>query len=811
MMVASNLRHAFRHLRQSPGYTATAIVTFALAIGANSAIFSAVNTVLLRPLPVESPENLVVVWQTDEGGQAVVELTYRHLREWTQAGSIFTDAAVMGSHNWSAVLLGRGEPSRIWFNGVSAGFFDTLGVRPLLGRTFRAEDDLPNARAVAILNHATWVRRFASDPAVIGTTMTLDGHGVEIVGVMPPGLDFPHGAELWRPVVPFLASGTPPDTTILERVGVFYVVGRVRTGVDGTAVRGDLNALEARLDAADAGRLKWGATAVVTPFVDHVFGPTRPALRVLWAAGAVLLLIACANISALMLTRISRRHQDNGIRLALGATPGAIGALWLVEVVVIASAGGALGLGVARWLTHAIVALAPDDLPRVGDIAIDATVALFTFGAVLLVALVTAAIPLRHAGRTSLLSVFGGDRSTAGRSALQVQSTLLVIQIGLAFVLLVTAGLVLRSFIALRQIDLGFTPERVLSLTVQPGHTGRPPNLWLHEFLTRVRELPGVEAAGAVYLRPLMLGPIGDSVRVLLEGQPATREASAANPTLNYQVATPGYFETMKIPLRAGRLFTDRDTTGMPRVAIVGESTAGRLWPGMDPLGRRLVIPTYSADRESGWRTVVGVVSDVRYRGIHEVQLDVYDPAFQATQTASSIVVRGSHDPLALAAPVRALARDLDPSVLVDSLTTLEAVVARAEAPWRLAMWMFVLFGALAFGLAALGLFSLVALDVAHRRREFAIRLALGESRAGILRGVLLRAGRRVLAGLALGVGTAIVSGRAVRGLLFGVAPDDRLTYALVIGLVLLAVAAAAYLPARRAVSADPQSLLRSG
>lgn len=327
-----SLRYAARHLRQSPGYVATAVLTFGVAIGANSAIFSAVNAVLLRPLPVEAPDNLAVVWQTDEGGQAVVELTYRHRREWTASGSTFVRAAVMGSHNSSAVLQTRGEPSRIWFNRVSADFFETLGVRPLLGRGLRPDDDVPNAPRVAVPNHATWVRRFAARPEVVGTTMLLDGNAVEIVGgVMPPGLAVPRGAEFWTPVVPFLVSGTPPDMSILDSLGVFYVLARVRDGVDPAALRSELNALEARLDAADPGRRKWGATAVVTSFIDHVYGPVRPALRVLWATVVVLLLVACANISALMLTRIARRRHEDGIRLALGAKPGVIARMWLVE------------------------------------------------------------------------------------------------------------------------------------------------------------------------------------------------------------------------------------------------------------------------------------------------------------------------------------------------------------------------------------------------------------------------------------------------------------------------------------------------
>ena len=812
MISASDIRHAVRHLRQSPGYTATAVLTFALAIGANSAIFSAVNTVLLRPLPVEAPENLAVVWQTDEGGKAVVELTHRHLREWTSSSTTFVKAAVMGSHNWSAVVQDRGEPSKIWFCGVSGAFFETLGVKPVLGRGLGPQDDVPNVPLVAVLNHGAWVRRFGADPGIVGKTMTLDDGPIEIVGVMPAGLDFPRGAEFWVPIVPMLGSGTPPNTKTLDTVGVFYVVGRLRPGLDAAKARAEVDATEAHLDKANPGRLKWGSRAVATSFLDHVFGPVRPALRVLWAAVGVLLLIACANVSGLMLTRVSRRRHEHGIRLALGASRAAIGRLWIIETLLVAAAGGVLGLAVAHWIARAIVALAPDDLPRVADVSIDMTVALFTFAAVMMVALVTGAMPLRHAGADNLVASLEGERTTTSKRTLHARSTLLVVQIGLSVVLLVAAGLVLRSFLTLRQVDLGFSPDRILALTVQPGNPNRPPNVWMKDLLTRVRTLPGVEAAGAVYLRPLMLGPIGQGVTVLLEGQPETREAIEANPVLNYQIATPGYFETLKVPLRAGRLFNEQDTADAPRVAIVSQATARRLWPGQDPIGRRLFMSNFTAGKPGkSWRTVVGVVSDVRYRGLDEVQFDVYDPALQVGLSAGNIVVRSAGDPLALAGPVRSIARELDPAAIVDSITTMNAVVERAEAPWRLTMWMFVLFAGLAFGLAALGLFSLVALDVAHRGREFAIRLALGATRTAILRGVLVRAGWRVLSGLAIGLAVAVIASRAMRGLLFGIAPGDAVTYAAVLGVVLVAVAIAAYVPARRAARVDPQALLRQG
>src|SRR5688572_2532817 len=483
MSLPADVRHTIRHLRQAPGFTIATVLTFAVAIGSNSAIFSAVNTVVLRPLPVAEPEQLAVIWQTDRGGQAVIELTHRHLREWMESGSTFTHASLMGSHNWNAVLEGRGEPTRVWFSGVSGTFFDTLGVAPLLGRALRPEDDVPNGPAVAVLNHGTWVRRFGSDPRVVGSRMMLDGQAVEIVGVMPEGVDFPRGAEFWAPVVPALASGTPPNSTILDTVGVFYVVGRVRPGIAMSSVRTEVDATEARLDAAHPGRLKWGTATVVTPFVDYVFGPVGPALRVLWAAVAVLLLIACANVSGLVLTRVARKRHELSVRLALGSSRLAISRLWLTEILAVALVGGGLGLAIAYWLTRGIVSLAPDDLPRVAEIAVNTRVALFTLGAVVVVAIISAVAPLIHASRATATGAIVASRATEGLSALRARSTLLVVQIGLSIVLMVAAGLVLRSFYALTRTDLGFVATNVLSVTVQPQAVSQPPNLWFDELL----------------------------------------------------------------------------------------------------------------------------------------------------------------------------------------------------------------------------------------------------------------------------------------------------------------------------------------
>ena len=802
----ADLRLALRHLRRSPGYTATAVITFALAIGANSAIFSAVHAVLLRPLPIEAPSRVAVVWQTNAAGEGVVELTYRHLREWRAGGSTFERGALMASHNWNAVLEGRGEPFRIWFNAVSADFFDTLGVRPFLGRTFRAAEDVANAPAVAILNYGTWVRRFGADRNVIGTTMQLDGSAVEIVGVMPEGFDIPRGAEFWIPAAPVVAAAGPNG---LDTFGVFYVVGRLRPGLSMAAAQSEIDAIDDRLSREVPGRLKWGDRTAVTPMLDYVFGPARGALRLLWAAVVVLLMIACANVSGLMLTRVSRRRHEDAIRLALGANRSIVARLWLTEIAVVAVIGGALGLLTAQFLVEAIVSLAPDDLPRIAEVAVNRSVAFFTFAMVLAVAVVTGLVPLRQAGGVRVAEAFEGERTTAARHTLRMRTTLLVGQIALSVVLLVAAGLVVRSFIGLGRTDLGFRPERVVSLSLQPGSPPKPANEWVHDVLTSVRIVPGVEAAGAVYLRPLLLGPIGDGVRVYLEGQPQTRETAERNPTLNHQNATPGYFEAMRIPLRAGRFFTDDDTMDRMRVAIVSESTARRLWPGQNPIGKRLIMSAYRPQRKPEVRTVVGVVADVRYHSLGEVQLDIYDPARQVAQPTTSVIIRTALPPGAIAETVRRIARATDPTSMVDEVTTMTAVVNRAQAPWRLATWMFVMFGLLAFALSALGVFSLVALEVAYRRREFAIRLALGSAPRAIVQAVLVRAGRSAAAGLGLGLAAALAASRALRSLLFGVAPEDAATYLVVSAIVITAVAVAAWLPARRALSADPHAVLR--
>ena len=803
----ADLRFALRHLTKAPGYTLTAVVTLAVAIAANSAIFSAVYGVLLRPLPISDASRLVVIWDSDPvRGLPVIELSYRQVEKWAATGRVFERAAAVGASTWPVLLEHRGESTRLALAGVSASFFDTFGSVPLLGRTLNAADEAPGASKVVVLSHGVWTRVFGADPAIVGRTIDLDGPRT-VIGVTPDGFDVPRGTDVWMPVVPILAeSGTGWNTDALQNVGVLFAVGRLREGVSAADAARDLE-----LVTAPGSPGRFGTRVIATPFVEHFFGPVRQALFALFAAVGLLLLIACANVSGLMLTRVSARRSEDAVRLALGATRGILAKQWALETLLLFAAGGLLGLALGQILTKVIVALAPPDVPRLSGVSFSVPVALFTLAATALTGLLCGVISIRHGSSARLTESLGGMRSTRSKRTLRARSALVVLQVAFSLALVVTALLVVRSFLNLRGIDLGFLPDRVLTMQVEPrGAAAGKVNLWIRELADRIATLPGVEAAGAVYLRPLALGPIGQETWVLLEGQANDDETRRRSPTLNYQIATPGYFIAMRIPLIRGRWFTDRDRDGQTRVAIVGESAARRLWPGRDPIGQRLLMPSFEpGDRTPVWRTVVGVVSDVRYRGIADVRLDVYDAALQARQDATDLVIRTSGDPVRLASVVQEVVRRMDPQAVIDRVSTMTGIVDKETAPWRFTGWVLALFGALAFVLAGLGLFGLVSLDVGERRREFAIRVALGAQRADVIRTALAVAAWRVMAGVALGLGAAAAGARAIRAILFGVTPLDAASYSVGVLLVLVVVAVAAFIPARRAARIEPLTLLR--
>ena len=550
---------------------------------------------------------------------------------------------------------------------------------------------------------------------------------------------------------------------------------------------------------------------ITTPFADYFYGPARPALWAALAAVGVLLLIACANVSGLMLTRAALYARDSAVRLALGASRAAVARQWAAEALLIAAAGGMLGWLAGAWAMQGLVALGPEGVPGLKDATLNWTVGVVSLLVVGAAAIICGLAPMRQARAVSPTDALAdGGRTATARQSLATRAALQVVQTALAVVLLLSAGLVVRSFSALSTVDLGFEPGDTLTLTVEPRIDQRPANEWMRDLLARVSTMPGVEAAGAVYLRPLALGPIGQGTLVTLEGQPDTQEAARANPLLNYQVATVGYFEAMRIPVVRGRAFGVEDSATSPRVTIVSESTAARLWPGQDPIGKRLRTSTFERGTgRTAWREVVGVVSDVRYRGLGEVQHDMYDPAGQTPMPATDLVVRTRAAPLSLLPALEREARALDPRVIVSRVATLDAIVARARAPWRFSAWMFSLFAALAFVLSTVGLAGLVSLDVANRRHEFAIRSALGAAGRALVSGVVGVALGRAAAGVALGLTLSVAATRGLQALLFGVTSSDWRTYGAVVTVVGVVTLVATWLPARRAAGANPLALLR--
>jgi putative ABC transport system permease protein len=816
MSFARDLQFAFRRLRFSPGYSIAVVATLALAIGASTAIFSAVYAVLLKPMPIREPGQLVVGWGTSAAlNMRVIELSYLQVRDIGGATPAVGAVASVGSSFWTAVLEGAGDPVKVPTTGVSGNFFELVGAVPRLGRTIRPDDDTTTSAPVAVISQGLWARQFGSDPNIIGRRVQLSQEPHEIIGVMPASFDYPRGTDIWRSAAQVIGDPVPGgNPNPLKNIGLLLMVGRLNHGVTPQAAQAEWTRANGQvLEGSPGPRYD----IAVTPFLDHQIGPARQAMWVLFGAVGVLLLIACANVSGLMLTRVSLRNHDDAIRSAVGGSRMAIGRLWAAETVWLTVIGGALGLLTCQWLIGMIVALAPEGIPRLDEVTIDIPVVLFSITVMTIATLLCGAAPIRHASIVNLVETLNdGSRTVAGGRSYRTRSTLLVLQIGLAVVLLVSAGLVVRSFGALQNLDFGFARDGVLLVKVEPRDQTQSVNTWVTDFLPQVAALPEVEAVGGVYVRPLEFGSIGHGTWAIAEGQVESSQTASSNPIVNYHAASADYFTAMRIPLVRGRLFTDEDRANAPRVALISESTAAAFFPGQDPVGKRIKAASFNADRnpDGAWRTIVGVVGNVRYKGVHEMPLDMYDPPAQGTAGAiTSLAVRlkpgQEGQALAVAAAIQTQARQRDPRALVSGISMIEDIVSKEIAPWRFSAWVFALFAALAFTLSMLGLFSVVSLDVANRRQEFAIRIAMGATPRQVVGGVFRSAGTRAAIGIAGGLALAAVATRSLAGLLFGVGLEDYVTYATVTTLVAMVVLVAAYLPARRAGASDPLALLR--
>ena len=789
-------------------FTSVVVVIIASAVAINGSVFAAVTAILLRPLPIADPHELVVGWGTDPArALTLVELSYQNVSDWAARARTLSRAGAMGSSTWPETFVGNGPPRRLWSAGVSGTFFATLGVTAALGRTLGPQDDVPNGPPVAVISHRLWQSQFGGAATVVGKTLRLvDGDRV-IVGVMPAGMELPRGTDLWIPVVPVLTKG---DTTQrnLRNVGVLWLVGRLRPGIALDAARRELDDLAARAERED-GTPRFGTATVLTPLPDVLFGPVRTALWV--AAGAVVLLAlsAAANVAMLLLARALACRSADAICLALGARPRMLTRARVVEVLLLGIAGGIVGALLSWGMTRVLVALAPPDLFRLESVHTDWRVIATTWLVSLAVLTATAATVATVAAQNTPMALRDDDtRQTSGRGARRLRGVLVILQVGCAYLLLVVAWLLARSVIVLDRIDVGFEPRQAAVLKLEPSAHAES-NAWMDLLLTRLSHRPDL-IAGALYLRPLALGAIGQEVGVRLHGQAEGSSDVRANPALNYQIATEHTFRALGVSTRRGRTFRASDDQRATRVAVVSESTARRLWPTADAVGQRLEIRGMPPDDPGQrWRTVIGVVSDVRYRGVRDVRLDVYDTALQVPTPATDVVVRTSGDPLAAAAAIAATARELDPDVLIDGVTTLEAIVERATAPWTFAMTLLMVFAAAAVLIAAGGLVAIVTLETRRTAREFAIRAALGARPGQLVAMVLRRALYRVVTGAAAGTLGALVAAPYLRPLLVEVSPFDPRVFLASAGALIGLGVVAAWLPAMRAARAQPASLLR--
>ncbi len=816
--------YGVRMLLKSPGVTLAALISLMLAIGANTLIFSALNAVLLTPLPYAEPDRLVLIWGSDRGGDPAsgqarkdrdqVSFTdaedFRHGRSFAGL-TVFTD--------WMPALTGSGEPERIPAMQVGDGYFELLQTRPVLGRTFLPEEQQEGKDFVVVLSHGLWQRRFGGDPGIVGKQLTLNSRSYSVVGVMPPGfqsLPSPslaeRPAELYRPVAERYTD-EERDSRHLR------ALARLAPGATVEGAQAETSAIAARL-ARDFPKSNTNRGTRVVSLQEDTVGPVRPALLILLGAVAALLLIACANIGNLLLARATSREREVAIRTTLGATRGRITRQFLIESLILSLTGGALGLVLAAWGRRAFEAFGPGFLPAGRGFEIDGRVLAFTAGVSLLASLLFGAVPALRAARASLGRALkqGSQGSGDGPDRGRLRALLVIAEIAMALVLVACAALLIRSVSRLTAVDPGFDPAGRLTLKVWlPSArygTGPEQTAFYDRVLAKMETLPGVDAAGLVSTLPL-----GDFDRVSIDAE-GLAIPEGQEPDVDRYIVTPGYLSAMGIPLTAGRGFTNGDRETSAPVVLVSETLARQLWPGRSALGLRVRMPNGGPREEWPWRTVVGIVKDVKQYALdRENTPQMYLPQAQAPTNYMTLVVRSrsgnisgntAGNTAALAAPVRSAIRSLDPDQAVFDVQTMEEILMGSIALRRFSMVLLGGFAGLALVLAAVGIYGVMAYSVSRRTREVGIRMVLGAQRNDVL---LLILGRGLLlAGCGLGIGLAAALGttRLMSALLFEVSPTDPFTFAAITLLLATVALTACYLPASRVLELDPLEALRS-
>jgi putative ABC transport system permease protein len=801
----ADIRYAIRMLAKSPAFTFIAVLTLALAIGANTAMFSVVDAVLLRPLPYPHSEQLVQVFGTQRT-LAEAPTSPANFLEWRTENQVFSRIATWIGQGFN--LSGTDKPERVVGARVSTDMFQLLGVQPSLGRDFTAEEDGDGGNRVVILSYEFWQHRFAGDPNAVGQTITLSDQSYTVIGVMPRGFAFPSPrAQIWTPMAFNAAERATRDTNYID------VVARLKPGVSLEQAQAKMTAV-AQSQAQRYPETNVGIGIKVVSLQEHMVGNARPMLVVLFGAVVFVLLIACANVANLLLARATARHREMAIRGALGASRSRVVRLLLTESFLLAIVGGALGLLLAIWSLDLLVSLKPANLPRLAEIGVNRTVFLFTAAVSVITGVLFGLAPAWNVSKTDLNEGLkeGGRSGSDGPRRQRMRALLVISEVALSLVLLIGAGLMIRSFARLLAVDPGFKTDHVLtafvSLPVAKYSEREAQVAFFDRLLDRLRNVPGVTAAGVVTDIPLYGG---SSTGFDVDRRPAALPGQRA--MTDYRMINPDYFAAMGMRILKGRAFSSHDTETAPGVVIINETLASRYFAGEDPIGQRLNLSGGPKDL----REIVGVVADVRNYGLDaEVKPEVYVPFLQSAPgylagmtSALTIVVRSTIEPTALTATLREQVEALDKDQPVSAIKTMELYLTDSMAQRRFNMLLLAVFAGLALVLAAVGIYGVIAYTVTQRTHEMGIRIALGARGGDILRLVFSNAMATTVIGIFIGLGAAFGLTRLLQSLLYQVTATDPLVFA-AIPLLLLAVAAmATYFPARRAMKVDPITALR--
>jgi len=799
-----DLRYGIRSLLKNPGFTLVAVLALALGVGANTAIFSVVNRLLLSPLPFKDPDRLVMVWEKNiPRNRERNVVSPANFLDWNRQNQVFEHLAALAESPVN--LTNAGEPEEFQAQFVTASFFPLLGVQPAYGRAFIDSEDVPNAERVVIISHRLWQSRFGADLQLLGKTITLSGRNPTVVGIMPPGFHFLNNKiDFWVP----MRFDTGTD---YRAVSGRYLrsVARLKPDVTLSQARAEMDVIAGRLEQSymdfNAG---WGAN--VFPLQEEVVGDIRPALLVLLGAVGFVLLIACANVANLLLARAATRQKELALRTALGASRGRLIRQLLNESLLLGVIGGTAGLFLAYWAIELLIKFNPGNIPRLEEVALDNRVLAFTLVVSVLTGVIFGAIPALQASKPDLNESLkeGGRSSGGGAGHRRMRSIFVVSEVALALVLLIGAGLMIKSFVKLQQVDLGFNPDNLLTARVLlPGSKyGDNPKraAFFQQAVQRIETIPGVQAAGAISWLPLV--GLGSATSFVVDGRP--EPPPGESPVTDVRVITPGYFAAMGMPLIKGRIFDERDNAQSPRVLIINEAMAREYFPDQDPIGKRLII---SWDRPALPDEIIGIVGDARLTSIDgQVRPAIYWPhARQSSYSAMAFAVRTTSDPLAVAGSLVSEIRAIDPEQPVADIRTMGEVVSTSVSRPRFNMLLLGLFAGVALVLSAVGIYGVMAYSVNQRTHEIGIRMALGARSTDVLRLIVGQGMVLALVGVVIGLAGAYFLTGLMSSLLFGVTATDPLTFG-GISLLLAGVAfVACYVPARRATKVDPMVALR--